>query len=195
VLEVSDGLIYRDFVTVGLLVRSLKIHEGSEQSKKLISDNWIYIQEPGVRLGRLQIFNNWSPFLVADPSQVWLGLEYFCTTSDEIWNLPDEQMATMAKEELSRIGIIDTAEVVDSTVLRMEKAYPAYFGTYHRFGEIREHMDHYENLFLIGRNGMHRYNNQDHSMLTAMIAVDNIIAGDTNKSKLWEVNTEMEYNE
>ncbi|MGO9012391.1 MAG: NAD(P)/FAD-dependent oxidoreductase [Bryobacteraceae bacterium] len=195
VLEVSDGLIYRDFATVGLLVRSLKIHDATEQGKKLISDNWIYIQEPGVRLGRLQIFNNWSPFLVADASQVWLGLEYFCNTSDEIWKLPDEQMAALAKEELSRIGIIDTAEVLDWTVLRMEKAYPAYFGTYYRFAEIREHIDRYENLFLIGRNGMHRYNNQDHSMLTAMIAVDNIIAGDTSKNKLWEVNTEMDYHE
>ena len=104
-------------------------------------------------------------------------------------------MAALAKEELSRIGIIDAAEVLDWTVLRMEKAYPAYFGTYYRFAEIREHIDRYENLFLIGRNGMHRYNNQDHSMLTAMIAVDNIIAGDTSKNKLWEVNTEMDYHE
>jgi protoporphyrinogen oxidase len=195
VLEVSDGLVYRDFITVGLLVRSLKIHNGTERGRKLIDDNWIYIQEPDVRLGRLQIFNNWSPFLVADPSHVWLGLEYFCNTSDRIWNLSDEQMAALAIEELVGIGIVDAAEVLDSTVLRMEKTYPAYFGTYHRFSEIRGHVDRYENLFLIGRNGMHRYNNQDHSMLTAMIAVDNIIAGDTDKNKLWEVNTEMDYHE
>ena len=178
-----------------LLVRSLKIYDSTDQGRKLISDNWIYVQEPAVRLGRIQIFNNWSPFLVADPSQVWLGLEYFCNASDEIWNLPDEQMAGLAKEELARIGIIDAAEVLDWTVLRMEKTYPAYFGTYHRFGEIREHVDRYQNLFLIGRNGMHRYNNQDHSMLTAMIAVDNIIAGDTNKDRLWDVNTEKDYHE
>jgi protoporphyrinogen oxidase len=195
VLEVSDGLVYRDFITVGLLLRSLRIHDTTEKGRKLISDNWIYVQEPDVRLGRIQVFNNWSPFLVADPSQVWLGLEYFCNTSDEIWNLPDEQMAALAKEELARIGMIDAAEVLDSTVLRMEKTYPAYFGSYHRFGEIRAHVDQYENLFLIGRNGMHRYNNQDHSMLTAMIAVDNIIAGDTSKEKLWDVNTEMDYHE
>jgi protoporphyrinogen oxidase len=195
VLEVSDGLVYRDFITVGLLVRSLRINDGTGQGKKLISDNWIYIQEPDVRLGRLQIFNNWSPFLVADPSQVWLGLEYFCSTSDEIWRLSDEHMAALAQEELARIGIIDRAEVLDSTVLRMEKTYPAYFGTYNRFAEIRAHVDRYENLFLIGRNGMHRYNNQDHSMLTAMIAVDNIIAGDTGKDKLWGVNTEADYQE
>ena len=195
VLEVSDGLVYRDFITVGLLVRSLLINDSTPQGKKLISDNWIYIQEPDVSLGRLQIFNNWSPFMVADPANVWLGLEYFCNESDEIWNLPDERMVELAKQELSKIGVIDAGEVLDATVLRMEKTYPAYFGTYDRFAEIREYVDRYENLFLVGRNGMHRYNNQDHSMLTAMMAVDNIIAGNKDKSGLWEVNTEMDYHE
>jgi protoporphyrinogen oxidase len=194
-LEVSDGLVYRDFITVGLLVGSLKIHDQTPQGRKLISDNWIYVQEPDVLLGRLQIFNNWSPFMVADPAHVWLGLEYFCNQSDTLWNLSDEEMAALAKEELSKIGIIDVARVIDWTVLRMEKTYPAYFGTYDRFAEIRQYVDRYENLFLIGRNGMHRYNNQDHSMLTAMLAVENIIAGRTDKSNLWEVNTEMDYHE
>ena len=133
VLEVSDGLVYRDFMTVGLLVRSLRINDTTPQGKKLISDNWIYIQEPDVFLGRLQIFNNWSPFMVADPTNVWLGLEYFCNETDEIWNLSEERMVALAIEELSKIGIIDAAEVLDSTVLRMEKTYPAYFGTYDRF--------------------------------------------------------------
>jgi protoporphyrinogen oxidase len=195
VLEVSDGLVYRDFITVGLLLRSLKINDETPQGQQLIRDNWIYIQEPDVQLGRLQIFNNWSPFMVADPANVWLGLEYFCNQSDEIWNLSDERMAALATEELSRIGIIDASEVLDSTVLRMEKTYPAYFGTYDRFGEIRAHVDRYQNLFLVGRNGMHRYNNQDHSMLTAMMAVDDIISGKTDKNDLWEVNTEMDYHE
>jgi protoporphyrinogen oxidase len=195
VLEVSDGLVYRDFITVGLLVRSLLINDDTPQGKKLISDNWIYIQEPDVQLGRLQIFNNWSPFMVADSANVWLGLEYFCYDSDEIWNLSDERMVALAQKELSKIGIIDSADVVDSTVIRIEKTYPAYFGTYERFAEIREYIDRYGNLFLIGRNGMHRYNNQDHSMLTAMMAVDNIIAGNTDKNGLWEVNTEMDYHE
>jgi protoporphyrinogen oxidase len=195
VLEVSDGLVYRDFITVGLLVRSLRIKDDTPQGKKLITDNWIYIQEADVLLGRLQIFNNWSPFMVADPANVWLGLEYFCNESDELWKLSNERMIALAKEELSKIGIIDSAQVIDATVLRMEKTYPAYFGTYDRFPEIREHVDRYENLFLIGRNGMHRYNNQDHSMLTAMMAVDNIAAGKTDKAGLWEVNTEMDYHE
>jgi protoporphyrinogen oxidase len=195
VLEVSDGLVYRDFLTVGLLVRSLRINDNTPQGRKLISDNWIYIQEPDVLLGRLQIFNNWSPFMVADPANVWLGLEYFCNESDEIWNLSDDRMVALATQELSKIGIIDAAEVLDSTVLRVEKTYPAYFGTYDRFPEIRRHVNRYENLFLIGRNGMHRYNNQDHSMLTAMMAVDDIIAGKTDKTALWEVNIEMDYHE
>jgi protoporphyrinogen oxidase len=195
VMEVSDGLVYRDFITVGLLVRGLRIHDRTPQSRKLVSDNWIYIQEPDVRLGRLQIFNNWSPYMVSDPSLVWLGLEYFCNESDELWNLSDEDMMNLAKQELDKIGIIDASEVLDGTVLRMEKTYPAYFGTYDRFSEIREYVDRYENLFLIGRNGMHRYNNQDHSMLTAMMAVENIIAGRTDKSNLWEVNTETDYHE
>lgn len=195
VLEVSDGLVYRDFMTVGLLVRSLRINDETPQGRKLISDNWIYIQEPDVLLGRLQIFNNWSPFLVAEPGNVWLGLEYFCNESDEIWRMPDERMVALAKEELERIGIIDRAEVLDATVIRVEKTYPAYFGTYGRFQEIRDFVDRFSNLFLVGRNGMHRYNNQDHSMLTAMMAVDDIIAGKTDKSALWEVNTEMDYHE
>jgi protoporphyrinogen oxidase len=133
--------------------------------------------------------------MVADPANVWLGLEYFCSESDGIWRLSDDRVATLAKEELSKIGIIDAAEVLDSTVLRMEKAYPAYFGTYERFAEIREHVDRYSNLFFIGRNGMHSYNNQDHSMLTAMMAVDDIIAGRTDKTHLWQVNTEFDYHE
>lgn len=195
VLEVSDGLVYRDFITVGLLVRSLRIHDQTPQGRKLISDNWIYVQEPDVKLGRLQVFNNWSPHMAADPDCVWLGLEYFCNDTDELWTLPDERIAALGIEELSRIGIIDATAVIDSTVIRMEKTYPAYFGTYDRFGEIRSYVDRIENLFLIGRNGMHRYNNQDHSMLAAMTAVDKIIAGDTAKSSLWEINTETDYHE
>jgi len=195
VLEVSDGLVYRDFITVGLLVRSLRINDDTPQGRRLIRDNWIYIQEPDVQLGRLQIFNNWSPFLVADQTTVWLGLEYFCNQSDEIWKFSDRRMTAFAVKELSAIGIIDATEVLDSTVVRMEKAYPAYFGTYGRFGEIRDYVDRYANLFLVGRNGMHRYNNQDHSMLTAMLAVDGIIAGKMEKASLWAVNAEADYNE
>jgi protoporphyrinogen oxidase len=194
VLAVSEGLMYRDFITVGLLLNSLKVREPGP-ARKPIADNWIYIQEPDVYAGRLQIFNNWSPYLVADPLKTWIGVEYFCFEGDELWNKPDREMADLAASELDKIGIIDKAEVVDSTVLRMPKTYPAYFGSYDRFDEVRTYLDGFENLFLIGRNGMHKYNNQDHSMLTAMIAVDNILEGRIDKSNIWDVNTEMEYHE
>jgi len=194
VKEISEGLMYRDFITVGLLLKRLKLTD-PEKKQKLIEDNWIYIQEPDVSAGRLQIFNNWSPSLVANPDTVWIGVEYFCYESDELWRKGDQEMADFAIQEMSKIGIVDPQEVLDSTVLRMPKTYPAYFGTYDRFDELRKFVDGFENLFLIGRNGMHKYNNQDHSMLTAMVAVDNIIAGCTEKDALWDVNTEMEYHE
>ncbi len=194
VREVSEGLLYRDFITVGLLLKKLKI-TNAEPYKKLIEDNWIYIQEPDVLVGRLQIFNNWSPSMVARPGNVWIGAEYFCYESDDLWKKPDAEMAELACQELQKIGIIDAADVLDSTVLRMPKTYPAYFGTYSRFAEVRTYLDSFANLFLVGRNGMHKYNNQDHSMLTAMTAVDNILAGNLDKETIWQVNTEMEYHE
>lgn len=192
VREVSDGLVYRDFITVGLLLNDLKIKEDTDKGSRLIRDNWIYIQEPDVTVGRLQIFNNWSPWMVADRSKVWIGLEYFCNTTDPVWSLPDEQMIALAKAELAKIGIIEESAVQDATVLRVEKTYPAYFGTYDRFGEIREFVDRFQNLFLIGRNGMHKYNNQDHSMLTAMLSVKNILGANYD---VWGVNVDNEYHE
>ncbi len=195
VLEVSDGLVYRDFITVGLLLKKLRVTEESAPGSKLLADNWIYIQEPDVLVGRMQIFNNWSPYLVADPANVWIGLEYFCYETDDLWKLPDADMIGLAKNEAEKIGIIDRNDVLDACVIRMPKTYPAYFGAYERFAEIREYIDCFENLFLVGRNGMHKYNNQDHSMLTAMTAVDNIIEGRTDKRNIWALNTEMEYHE
>jgi protoporphyrinogen oxidase len=192
VREVSEGLVYRDFITVGLLASKLAVQEKDGSPLK---DNWIYIQEPDVQVGRLQIFNNWSPAMVADPSKVWIGLEYFCYQTDPIWNLSDEAMIALATEEIARIGILTASDVLDAHVVRVPKTYPAYFGTYDRFDTIRSYTDSIENLFLVGRNGMHKYNNQDHSMLTAMTAVDNISKGITDKSNLWTINTEMEYHE
>jgi len=195
VLETARDLPYRDFITVGLLLTDLKVKPDAAEGGKLIRDNWIYIQEPDVLVGRLQIFNNWSPYLVADRSKVWVGLEYFCNEGDALWSRSDEDLAALGREELSRIGIIEHGAVLDSTVIRVEKTYPAYFGAYEHFDLVRNYLDPIENLFLIGRNGMHRYNNQDHSMLTAMTAVDNIKAGITDKSNIWAVNTEKEYHE
>lgn len=197
VQDVAAGLKYRDFITVGLLLRKLKIKNETSQKtlNSLIPDNWIYIQEPDVKLGRIQIFNNWSPYLVIDPDTVWIGLEYFCSEGDDLWSMADDAMLRFAVAELARIDIIDSADLLDGTVLRMPKAYPAYFGSYEQFDIVREYTDRFSNLFLIGRNGMHRYNNADHSMLTAMTAVENIIAGRTDKSNIWQVNTEDEYHE
>lgn len=192
VREVSEGLQYRDFITVGLLADRLKVRE---PDGGLLKDTWIYIQEPDVLLGRLQIFNNWSPHLVADPTKVWIGLEYFCYDTDDLWKMPDEELKSFAIAEVAKIGILNAEDVSDGHVVRVPKTYPAYFGTYNRFDELRSFTDKFENLFLVGRNGMHKYNNQDHSMLTAMTAVDGIVAGDLDKAALWEINTEQEYHE
>jgi protoporphyrinogen oxidase len=189
---ISDGLQYRDFITVGLLVDRLLITEADGSPVK---DTWIYIQEPDVLVGRMQIFNNWSPYLVSDPSKVWIGLEYFCYDTDKLWNMSNEEIARFAISEVEKIGILKADEVRDSCVFRVPKTYPAYFGTYERFDEIVKYMERFENLFLVGRNGMHKYNNQDHSMLTAMVAVDNIVSGIRSKQNLWEINTEQEYHE
>jgi protoporphyrinogen oxidase len=192
VREVSDGLQYRDFITVGLLVNGLRVREADGGPLK---DNWIYIQEPDVLVGRLQIFNNWSPYMVADPSKTWIGLEYFCYQTDALWQMADEDLKKFAIAEVEKIGILRAGDVTDAHVVRVPKTYPAYFGTYDRFHIIREYLDRFPNLYLVGRNGMHKYNNQDHSMLTAMTAVDNIIAGIEGKDNVWSINTEMEYHE
>ena len=192
VREVSAGLQYRDFITVGLLADRLKV---KEMDGGLLKDTWIYVQEPDVLLGRLQIFNNWSPYLVADPTKVWIGLEYFCYDTDELWKMTDEELKRFAIAEVAKIGILEADAVSDGHVVRVPKTYPAYFGTYERFDELREWTDSFENLFLVGRNGMHKYNNQDHSMLTAMTVVDGIVAGHVDKTVLWGINTEQEYHE
>jgi protoporphyrinogen oxidase len=192
VREVSEGLEYRDFITVGVLANRLDV---TEPDGGLIKDTWIYIQEPEVMLGRLQIFNNWSPYMVADPSKVWIGLEYFCYDTDPLWSTPDEELKQFAAGELEKIGILKTREVLDAHVARVPKTYPAYFGTYDRFDELRSWTDQLDNLFLVGRNGMHKYNNQDHSMLTAMTVVDGLAKGHVDKAAVWSINTEQEYHE
>ncbi|HEY1200418.1 MAG TPA: hypothetical protein VGE79_05535, partial [Niastella sp.] len=195
--EVAAGLLYRDFITVGLLLKQFSTKDKATGGlKKLnLEDTWIYVQEKDVKVGRLQLFNNWSPFLVKDPATSWIGMEYFCNKEDDFWNLSEEVIKETAINELEKIGLARKEDVLDATVLRMEKTYPAYFGTYDRFDVIRNFVDSLPNLYLIGRNGMHKYNNSDHSMLTAMTAVDNIVAGIADKSNIWSINTEMEYHE
>jgi protoporphyrinogen oxidase len=197
VKEIAAGLQYRDFITVGILLKQLSApHPSTGQSQQLfLQDTWIYIQEKDVKVGRLQIFNNWSPFMVKDPSTSWVGMEYFCNTKDDFWALTDEAIREIGIQELEKIGLARREDMLDATVIRMEKTYPAYFGVYDKFGIVREYTERFPNLFLIGRNGMHKYNNADHSMLTAMVAVDNIIAGISDKSNIWSINTEMDYHE
>ncbi len=192
---VAAGLCYRDFITVGVLLRRLELRDREAGRDRDLTDNWIYIQEPHVQAGRIQIFNNWSPYLVADPQTHWLGLEYFCEVGDSLWSRSDDDLYRLAIQELVTMGFADARNVLDGVVIRLPKTYPAYFGTYDRFDELRSFLDRFDNLTLIGRNGMHRYNNQDHSMLAAMVAVDNLVDGRTDRSNIWSVNTEAEYHE
>lgn len=197
VQEVARGLPYRDFITVGLLLTRLRLN-GEVTARELherLPDNWIYIQEPDVKVGRLQIFNNWSPYLVADPETIWIGLEYFVNVGDALWSMPDDELFRFAAGELEHIGVIDQGDILDHVVIRMPNAYPAYFGTYDRFGELRDYFDCFSNLYLLGRNGMHHYNNQDHSMLTAMTAVDGILSNTDVHRALWNINAEDDYHE
>ena len=197
VSDIASNLPYRDFITVGLLVDKLKIKNTTKTKTlgNIVPDCWIYVQERDVRLGRLQIFNNWSPYMVKDPEHtVWIGLEYFCNEGDDMWNTPDDEFIEFAKNELEHIGVIDAADVMDAVRVRIKKAYPAYFGSYEHFDKVKDYLSGFENLFCIGRNGQHRYNNMDHSMLTAMEAVDSIKNG-TSHEAVWEVNTEKEYHE
>lgn len=196
--KIAAGLPYRDFVTVGLLTDGLKLKNktGRRTLGNIVPDCWIYVQDKGVRLGRIQVFNNWSPYMVADPAgTVWLGLEYFCREGDELWALEDRELASFAAGELRKMGIIGRKAVRDFHVERVKKAYPAYFDSYSRFGEVRDFLDSFQNLWCVGRNGQHRYNNMDHSMLTAMEAVRAIKTGSRDKAAVWNVNTEKEYHE
>lgn len=193
VKSVASGLVYRDFMTVGLLLNKMNVPEIFK--KKFFPDTWIYIQERSVKLGRVQIFNNWSPYLVNESDKVWIGLEYFVDEGDELWSMKDNKFIKFAIDELESIDMIKREDVIDATVLRVEKAYPAYFGSHNQLDTVVKYVDNFENLFLVGRNGMHKYNNQDHSMLTAMEAVNNIITGRIDKSNIWEINTEQEFHE
>jgi len=197
VIEIANNLVYRDFVTIGVLLSNFKLQCSSknEKANKRVLDNWIYIQECDVKLGRIQIFNNWSPYLVKDENTVFIGLEYFCNEGDDFWSKSDHEIFEFALDEMVTLKFIERRDVIDHTIVRVPKAYPAYFGSYDRFPDVRDFVNGIENLFLVGRNGMHRYNNIDHSMLTAMKAVDNITGNIKNKENIWSVNLEEEYHE
>ena len=199
VCDIANHLPYRDFITIGVLVNDLLIKNTSQPNTYAgrIADTWFYIHNPNVKMGRLQVFNNWSPYLVDDyKNTVWLGLEYFCAESDDMWNMSDEQLTELARRELSELHFIAPQQpVIDSHVERVKKAYPAYHGTYNDLHTLTHWLDGIGNLYCIGRNGQHRYNNMDHSMLTAIEAVNNIVSGKTSHSNVWNVNTDSSYHE
>jgi len=183
--SIAENLPYRDFITVGVLVKKLEIED---------KDNWIYIQEPNVKLGRLQIFNNWSSHLVKDKNTYFVGLEYFANEGDELWSKSSQEFISFAIDELCKIGIVKPENVIDATHIKVKKAYPAYFDSYKDFEKLKEWLCEIKNLYCIGRNGQHRYNNMDHSMMTAVVAVESLIK-DKNNERCWSVNTDDEYHE
>lgn len=199
IAAIAQGLPYRDFVTVGLLVDRLELKNNTSMPAlgSLVPDCWIYVQDTGVRLGRIQIFNNWSPYMVKDPVHtVWIGLEYFCNEGDEFWNLSEEECTRRAVQELITMGVLsENTSCKDSHRVKIKKAYPAYFDTYAQIGTLTNWLDTHSNLYCIGRNGQHRYNNMDHSMATAMEAVKNIVSHRQDRQNVWSVNTEQEYHE
>ena len=198
IAEIAKGLPYRDFITVGVLVNKLNLVNRTDIKTlgNIVPDCWIYVQEPDVKIGRIQIFNNWSPYLVKDPENtVWIGLEYFCNENDEYWNQSDEEFIKFATDELVKMNIISKNDILDSHREKVKKAYPAYFDTYSNIDDLIKYLNKFDNLYCIGRNGQHRYNNMDHSMLTAFEAVKNINSGRKDKDNIWNVNTEKEYHE
>ncbi len=196
--EIAKGLPYRDFITVGLLLKKLNLENNTKIKtyNDIVPDCWIYVQEKSVKMGRIQIFNNWSPYMVKDfKNDVWIGLEYFADENDELWKMNEADFIDFATNELISMGIIDKEDVLDAIQLKMKKAYPAYFDTYSRFGKVKEFLLGIDNLHCIGRNGQHRYNNMDHSMLTAIEVAKCILNPDSDKAKVWDVNTEQDYHE
>ena len=199
IAAIAKGLPYRDYMTVGVLVPRLLLKNETKIPTvgNIVPDNWVYVHDRNVKMGRFQIYNNWSPYMVKDLEHtVWIGLEYFCNEGDEMWSMTDSAFAEMAVKEMVTMGLIaSTGEVMDTHVERVKKAYPAYFDTYEHMDRLREWLNTIPNLYCVGRNGQHRYNNIDHSMCTSFETVKNILSGETGKDNIWNVNTEKEYHE
>lgn len=197
--RIAEGLPYRDYMTLGVLVSNLKIKNKTsiKTISDIVPDCWVYVQDRRVKLGRFQIYNNWSPYMVQDmENTVWIGLEYFVNEGDDFWNMSEEEFSKVGISEMVQIGLIDSPkEVLDTHMEKVKKAYPAYFDTYSEMDKLVEYLSSIENLYCVGRNGQHRYNNIDHSMCTSFEAVKNILTGNKDKSNVWSVNTEKEYHE
>ena len=197
--KIAAGLPYRDYRTLGVLVRKLNLKNKTKIKTvgNIVPDNWVYVHDRNVQLGRFQIYNNWSPYMVVDLEHtVWIGLEYFCNEGDKLWNMSDQEFSDFAVDEIIKMGMIDSkADVLDTHSESVKKAYPAYFDTYEEIDTLIHWLNGIDNLYCVGRNGQHRYNNMDHSMATSFEAVDNIISGKKDKKNIWSVNTEKEYHE
>lgn len=196
--EIAVNLPYRDFITVGLLLKDLEIKNKTDIKtiNNNVPDCWIYVQDRSVKMCRFQIFNNWSPYMVDDfKNHIWLGLEYVCNENDNLWAMSPEKIIEFASDELEKIGVIKKENIIDSFTTKVKKAYPAYFGTYKDFDKVKAYLDSINNLYCIGRNGQHRYNNMDHSMLTGIEAGKAILNNNYEKTAIWSVNTEKEYHE
>lgn len=197
--RIAAGLPYRDYMTLGVLVPKLKLKNKTTMRTvgNIVPDCWVYVQDRRVKMGRFQIYNNWSPYMVKDlKNTVWVGLEYFVNEGDEFWNMTEEQFSDFCVKEMVKLGLIDSAsEVIDTHMEKVKKAYPAYFDTYEEMDKLVDYLSTIDNLYCVGRNGQHRYNNIDHSMVTSFEAVKNIREGVTDKKNIWSVNTEKEYHE
>ena len=197
--RVAAGLPYRDYMTLGVLVKKLALKNETPLTTvgNIVPDCWVYVQDRSVKMGRFQIYNNWSPYLVKDlENTVWVGLEYFCNDTDAFWRQSEAEFAALGVEEMQKIGLISSADdVLDTHMEKVKKAYPAYFDTYAEIGTLTDYLNTIQNLYCVGRNGQHRYNNLDHSMMTSFAAVDCLLSGSADKSAIWNVNTEKEYHE
>ena len=197
--RIAKGLPYRDYMTLGVLVPKIKLENKTNLKtvSNIVPDCWVYVQDRKVKLGRFQIYNNWSPYMIKDlENTVWIGLEYFVNEGDEFWNMTEEQFSKIGVEEMIKLGLIDSAdEVIDTHMEKVKKAYPAYFDTYDEIDTLVDYLKSIDNLYCVGRNGQHRYNNIDHSMCTSFETVKNILSGTKNKDNIWSVNTEKEYHE
>lgn len=197
--RIAAGLPYRDYMTLGVLVSDMKLVNKTNLKTvgNIVPDCWVYVQDRSVKLGRFQIYNNWSPYMVKDLEHtVWIGLEYFVNEGDALWNMTEEEFAKLGISEILKLGIIESSEVVlDSHMEKVKKAYPAYFDTYDEMDTLIAYLKTIGNLYCVGRNGQHRYNNIDHSMITSFEAVKNILSGNTDQTNIWNVNAEQEYHE
>ncbi len=197
--RIAAGLPYRDYMTLGVLVPKINLVNKThiKTVNNIVPDCWVYVQDRNVKLGRFQIYNNWSPYMIKDLEHtVWIGLEYFVNEGDEYWNMTEKEFAKIGVSEMIKLGLIDSPDVVlDVHMEKVKKAYPAYFDTYDEMDKLVDYLSSIENLYCVGRNGQHRYNNIDHSMVTSFEAVKNILTGSKDKKNIWSVNTEQEYHE